>query len=136
MGAIRILHVIVDEVSTPRNDGTRGSALYRIPLQLSRSPTRLWIDFFIRAWNHPPSYTTLHRPGIARVEGDKLILDGTHIEEVERVHQSTLVLALNIANSQMQEIEAQMWEQEQGKRRLREERDRKLRETAARIKFD
>jgi hypothetical protein len=36
----------------------------------------------------------------------------------------------------MQEIEAQMWEQEQRKHRLREEHDRKLRETAARIKFD
>lgn len=39
--AISILNVIVDEVSTPRNGRTRGSALYRVPFQLSRSPTRL-----------------------------------------------------------------------------------------------
>jgi uncharacterized protein YlzI (FlbEa/FlbD family) len=128
--------VVVDEVTVPHNDGTRGSALYRIPLQLSRSPARLWIDLFIEAWNHPPRFTMLHRPGIARIDGDRLILDGTHIEEVERVHQSTLVLALNVANSKMHEIEAEMWEREQEKRRQFDEHDRKLRETAGRIKFD
>jgi hypothetical protein len=97
---------VADEVSTPRDDGTRGSALYRIPFQLSRTPTRLWRDFFIEAWNHPPSYTSTHRPGIARVEGDRIILDGTTIDEVERTHRDTLVLALNEANRKLEEADA------------------------------
>src|SRR5207249_9211084 len=33
---IRILNVIVDEVTSPRLDGTPGSALYAIPLRLNR----------------------------------------------------------------------------------------------------
>ena len=37
-GRIKITGVIVDEVTTPRMDGTRGSALYAVPFQLSRRP--------------------------------------------------------------------------------------------------
>ena len=34
---IKIQGVIVDEVSEPKDDGTRGSALYKIPFKLSRN---------------------------------------------------------------------------------------------------
>ena len=133
---IRILHVIVDEVSAPKNDGTRGSALYRVPFQLSRSPTRLWRDFFIEAWDHPSSYTTSHRPGIASVEGDRVILNGTTIEEVEKTHRDTLVLALKEANAKLEEADARAFAREERERRSREEHEQKLRDTAKRITFD
>jgi hypothetical protein len=124
---VRILGIVADKVSTPRDDGTRGSALYRIPFQLSRSPTRLWRDFFIEAWNHPPSYTSTHRPGIARVEGDRIILDGTTIDEVERTHRDTLVLALNEANRKLEEADAQAFAREARERQRRDEHDRNIR---------
>lgn len=133
---IRILHVILDEVSAPKNDGTRGSALYRVPFQLSRSPTRLWRDFFIEAWDHPSSYTTSHRPGIASVEGDRVILNGTTIEEVEKTHRDTLVLALKEANAKLDEADARAFAREERERRSREEHEQKLRDTAKRITFD
>jgi hypothetical protein len=133
---VHILNVIVDEVIAPRNDGSRGSALYRIPFQLSRSPTRLWCDLFVRAWDHPSSYTTRHRPGIARVEGDRIVLNRTTIEEVAEVHRDTLVLALAEANQKMTEIEADMFQQELQKKREQEEHERRLRETAAGIAFE
>jgi hypothetical protein len=133
---VRILGILADEVSKPQNDGTRGSALYRIPFQLSRSPTRLWRDFFIEAWNHPSSLTSMHRPGIARVEGDRIILDGTTIEEVERTHRDTLVLALKEANRKLEEADAEAFEREDRERQRREEHSRSLRDAAKRITFD
>ena len=54
-----------------RNDGTRGRALYRVPFQLSRWPYPVWAQNFVQTWNRPPSLSTMHRPGIARIEGDR-----------------------------------------------------------------
>ncbi len=53
----RILHLIADEVTPPRTDATPGGAPYRIPFQLSRSRTRMWIDLFIKAWTGHPDMT-------------------------------------------------------------------------------
>ncbi len=104
-GPIRITGIVVDEVSFPRNDGTRGSALYRIPLQLSGHPTTEWAELFVATWNRPPQFTTMHRPGIARVVGDRVILDGTTIEEVEKYHRDTLVLVIERVNQLIAERE-------------------------------
>ena len=35
---IKIVRLITEEVSTPRLDGTPGSALYRVPFELSAAP--------------------------------------------------------------------------------------------------
>ena len=100
---IRIVGVIAEKVGTPRNDGTPGSALYEVPFQLSRKPVDLWAEFFVDAWNRPSKFTSMHRPGIARVESDRIVLDGTTIEEVEKYHLETLKLAVNRANELIQE---------------------------------
>ncbi len=63
---LRIVGVIVDEVTEPTMDGTRGSALYTVPFRLSKEPTPLWSELFLRIWDSPPRFTTMHRPGIAR----------------------------------------------------------------------
>ena len=47
-----------------------------------------------------------------------------------------MVLALNVANMQMEEIERDMWQREEQKRRQLEEHDRQLCETAARLRFE
>lgn len=60
----------------------------------------------------------MHRPGIASVSGDKIILDGTTIEEVRDVHRETLVLCVDKANK----LEAQYLDQQ----RKEEERKQKL----------
>lgn len=97
---IEIVGVIVDEVTEPTRDGTPGSALYTVPLRLNREPSSLWSDIFVQTWNSPPSLTSMHRPGIARVFGAKIVLDGTTIEEVKKYHRETLVLCVNRANSE------------------------------------
>ena len=71
---IRITGIIADQIGVPRNDGTRGSALYRIPFRLTQRPPREWAELFVNNWNHPPLFTTMHRPGIASIIGDTVIL--------------------------------------------------------------
>lgn len=101
---IHILGIITDEVTIPKMDGTRGSALYKIPFRLSKIPSYLWCEIFKATWNHPPEFTTMHRPGIASVYNDKIILDGTTIEEVRDYHRETLILCVEIANKKEKAI--------------------------------
>ncbi len=84
---LKIVGVIVDEVSEPKMDGTPGSALYKVPFRLNRNPSALWKKIFISTWNSPPRYTSMHRPGIASVSGRKIILNGTTIDEVKKIPQ-------------------------------------------------
>ena len=95
---IKLVRIVVDEVTRPRNDGTQGSALYRVPIQLSREPSPEWCRWFIEAWDHPPQFTTMHRPRIASVIGSRVILDGTSLEEIRDYHRETLNLAVRLAN--------------------------------------
>jgi len=101
---IRILSIIREDITLPRNDGTRGSALYAIPFQLSNYPSRRWIDLFIQAWNYPSRFSTMHRPGIARVSGNRIILDGTTIDEYKKYHHETLQGAIAEANRKDREL--------------------------------
>jgi hypothetical protein len=49
----------------------------------------------------------MHRPGIASVAGDKVILDGTTIEEVGKYHAETLRLVVDKVNTDVALIEEQ-----------------------------
>ena len=133
---IRILGVVIDEVGRPRNDGTRGCALYEVPFRLSADPPSEWAHLFVEAWNHPPQFTTMHRPGIASVVGPRLILDGTTIDEVERVHRPTLKLALEIANEKYSTMVIAQQQAEQEERERMEKHSREVREIADRLDFD
>lgn len=97
---LRIVGVIVDEVTIPTMDGTQGSALYTVPFRLSKEPSSLWSEIFVKLWDFPPRFTTMHRPGIASVVGSKIILDGTTIEEIEKYHRETLTLCVKGANEE------------------------------------
>ena len=65
-----------------------------MPIKLSRRPPREWVAAFPDIWNHPPEFTTMHRPGIASVSGDTVVLDGTTMEEVRDYHARTLSLVV------------------------------------------
>ena len=101
---IKIVGIITNEVTLPKNDGTRGSALYSVPFRLSSKPTDTWSELFLRNWDCPPRFTSIHRPGIARVESDKIILDGTTIEEVKQYHRDTLILCVEKTNEEEKQI--------------------------------
>jgi hypothetical protein len=133
---LRITGVVVDEVGAPRSDGTPGSALYVVPFQLSRRPPTGWAEIFVAWWNHPPQWTSMHRPGIASVHGDRIILDGTTVPEVERYHRETLILALNEANRQFSELETRQRRAEEAERLRLEEHKMSVSDAAKRLKFD
>lgn len=133
---IRIEGIIVDEVTTPKMDGSRGSALYRIPFKLSRTPSHIWQKAFVETWDRPPRWTTMHRPGIASVIGNKIILDGTTIEEVEKYHRDTLKLSVERANEIEKQYEAQKRRKEELERARVEKHKNEVQEAAKRIKFD
>ncbi len=133
---LRMTGVVVDEVGAPRSDGTRGSALYVVPFQLSRQPPPGWAEAFVACWDHPPQWTSMHRPGIASVRGDRIILDGTTVEEVERYHRNTLILALNEANKHVSDLDAKRRRAEEDERHRLEEHNKIVNDAATRLKFD
>ncbi len=133
---LKILGVIVDEVTEPNLDGTPGSALYRVPFKLSKKPSSLWSDLFIQTWNRPPRFTSMHRPGIATVTGNKIILDGTTIEEVERYHRDTLVLCVRVANEEEAKVlERRRREAELQKSNIADHKGN-VQDVANKLKFD
>jgi hypothetical protein len=133
---IKVIAIDTNEVGRPRNDGTAGSGLYRVPLKLSARPSALWAEVFPHVWNRPPQWTTMHRPGIARVVGDQIVLDGTTIEEVRDYHLSTLKLVVSEVNSKVSEIEAQRETERDRKEAEERAHEQHVRDVAAKIKID
>ena len=133
---ISITGIIEKDVSKPRNDGTRGSALYNVPFQLSQPPPAAWAEYFPHAWDHPSSWSSAHRPGICRVVGDRIWLNGTTLEEVAETHKATLQLALEETNRKYAEFEAKQRTEAERKHREEEAHEQRVREAAKKIKFD
>jgi hypothetical protein len=133
---IKIVRLITEEVSTPRLDGTPGSALYRVPFELSTAPPVGWATAFVEAWNHPQSFTSRHRPGIASVVGRKIVLDGTTVEEVESHHKETLVAAVFQANLQFEQAQQAAARQRVEAERREAEHRKQVADAATKVKFD
>lgn len=133
---IKIKGIVIDEITQPRNDGTAGSALYKIPFELNRTPSYEWRELFVNAWNRPPRFTSMHRPGIASAYGNQVILDGTTIEEVEKYHKDTLKLAVGVANKQIAEINLRKQQQAERERIEREQHQKNIDDISKRINFD
>lgn len=136
MTDVRMTGIDTNSMTSPRNDGTAGSALYRVPITLSTSPDHVWGELLVHHWNSPSQWTSMHRPGIASVAGSRILLDGTTIEEVDRYHLDTLKLAVAAANADRRK----MAEREQAQREREAEQRRAHRaaaeDAASRIKFD
>ncbi|MCK5036508.1 MAG: toll/interleukin-1 receptor domain-containing protein [Candidatus Sabulitectum sp.] len=133
---IKILGVVVDEVTRPKNDGTTGSALYKVPFRLSRTPTHEWATLFVASWNRPPRYTSMHRPGIASVRGDKIFLDGTTVQEVEKYHRETLMLCVDSANENEARFLADQKRKADAQRQTEKVHREEVEEASKRLKFD
>lgn len=78
----------------------------------------------------------MHRPGIATTYGNKVILDGTTIEEVERYHKDTLKLAVEIANQQLEQINIRRQQQAERERIEKEKHNKNIEGIGRRINFD
>jgi len=77
----------------------------------------------------------MHRRGIARVYDDKVVLDGTTVDEVEKYHRDTLLLAADQANKGYSEwYTARRAEEERERMRL-ENHKKSIEDAASRLKF-
>jgi hypothetical protein len=133
---IRITGIITEAITAPRNDGTRGSGLYAIPFQLSRRPSLEWARLFVETWKHPPRWTNMHRPSIGKVSGDRIILDGTTIEEVEKYHRETLLAVLERVNEEIAQLEARKQREAEVALERRQQHESTVNDVSKRIKFD
>lgn len=133
---VKIVGVIVDEVTEPKMDGTPGSALYKVPFRLNRTPSSIWSEIFILTWNRPPKFTTMHRPRIARISGAKIILDGTTIDEVKKYHRETLILCVDEANKEEANILEHRRKEEEQRREKSEAHRRSVEDEASNLNFD
>lgn len=117
---LEIIGIASARVGAPRNDGTPGSALYAVPIELSRRPTPREAALLVHHWDRPSSWSTMHRAGIARVSGRDLVLDGTTVEEVRDHHTGTVkraVQATNLDESEARDRERREQEQDSAARK-------------------
>ena len=128
--------MIVDEITEPTLDGTRGSGLYTVPFRMNRKPSSVWSQIFVDTWNHPPSFSTMHRPGIASVRGAKIVLEGTTIEEVRRYHRDTLIKCVEESSRRELEILAQREREAEMRRHQSKLHKKQVGDTARNISFD
>jgi len=133
---IKIKGIVLDKITHPTNDETAGSGLYKIPFELNTTPSYEWRELFINAWDRPPSWTSMHRPGIATVYGNQVILNGTTIEEVEKYHKDTLKLAVEVANKKLEEINIRKQQKDERDRIERENHRKNIDDISNRINFD
>lgn len=134
-GEIRIVGIILDEVTQPKMDGTQGSALYKVPFRLSDRPPSEWRQLFLRAWDLPPRFSTMHRPGIASVVGDTIVLNGTTIDEVADYHRDALILCVEQANCEYRKLCRQREASERKRLEQEEEQRKHVADVAQRIRF-
>lgn len=133
---IKLVDVMAAQVTRPRNDGTEGSALYSVPIRLSAAAPSAWALYFVEAWDHPSRFSTMHRPGIARVSGQIVTLAGTTLEEVEKYHRDTLTLAAGEANRQYRDMLDRDAAREAREQELADQHRAHVDEVAKRISFD
>ena len=122
-------------VTQPRNDGSSRAGLYKVPFKLSERPPTGWDEFLVNAWDYPQSYTTMHRPRIARVVGDTIVLDGTTMEEIEKYHKATLEAAVARANREYREFDEKRAAKAKADEKRAAQHKREVDEAADRLKF-
>jgi hypothetical protein len=132
---IHIVELVISEVGSPENNGTKSGTLYSIPFKLSREAPAEWADLFVQAWDHPSFFTTMFRPGIAKVSRDRIILDGTSMDDVEKYHKTSLILTVEHANLAYAELLKKQQEEDERQREAELKHRKVVGDTAKRIKF-
>src|SRR5699024_2598238 len=131
--SIKIEGIITDEVTVPTNDGTRGSALYKIPFRISKSPDYLWKDLFVKNWNNPPKFTTMQKRGRVEVISTTIIIYDTTIEEEKKNYRKTTVIAAKKTNNEYYEIKKKQKRKEERQQRIKKEHYEKIRKDSNEI---
>lgn len=78
----------------------------------------------------------MHRPGIASVSGDRIVLNGTTMAEVERYHVETLRLVVEATNRDRRALAEQQDRECEAENALVTDHERSVDEIAKRLRFD
>ena len=130
---VKVLGVVVKEVSEPQSAG-RGRMVYDVPLQLSRRVPREWARYFLNAWHNGPNLMAVRKPAVVNVGADRIVLEGTNIEEVEQL-LGLIKFALSEANRKSQGDATRHDEEEVIMQQKRNEHLHHVEETARRLRF-
>lgn len=106
MDPLSITGVDAQHIGNPRCDGTASSRLYSVPIRLNRAATTIEAQLLQEHWDRPSVVPTRHRPGILRVTGSTVVLDGTTIDEIRVFHAETLKRAIGLVNVEIAEYAA------------------------------
>jgi hypothetical protein len=133
---VEIEGIDTKNVGSPTSDGTAGSALYAVSIKLKQTPSPTWVQLFPNNWDRPREWTAMHRPGIAQVIGDRIVLNGTTVEEVRDVHATTLKLAVEATNEQAAEIAERERQAREAAGQAQAEHSANVGKVATEVKFD
>ena len=121
---VRITGVIDEEITSPDSEGR-----YDVPLKLSCLPSPLWVMTFKQHWEGPHTWTAMGANTV-QVNGDRVVIERTTIEEIKGSLKDTLKLAVQKANEVDQNDKrehAQMLERDAQQRMEREHQLSELR---------
>ncbi len=127
---IRITNIIIEQVTEPQI----GARHYKIPLRLSRIPDSEWMRQFLRAWEELKGLASTQLPGV-EIGSDRIILDGTTIDDLEQFHIKVLKQALDEANRISRDKYEKLHDSGDGKKELTQHHEY-VAEIAKRIRFD
>lgn len=78
----------------------------------------------------------MHRPRIASVRGDAIILNGTTLEEVKKYHRDTLILCVDEANKVEEQLVQKRKKQQEQEKESKEVHQQIIRNIAGDIDFE
>ena len=110
---ISLVGIDIEACGVPRNDGTRGSSLYSVPLLLSAEPPKLWCKIFEENWHSLP------RPKLC-IDRNRLVFSRTTVKDVPGYIDS-LKIEIEKTNFQYSETLETMRAQQIAKERIEKE---------------
>lgn len=129
---ITVEGVITEEIG----DSARSRGLMRVPIRMSRSVSIMEGRLLKEIWANPPEFTMRHAPDIAHIEGYRFTLDPTTLEDVRDVHARTVSLVLDKFNTRMPDVIAARVREREATEQAEAEKQRRIEQVAAEIKFD
>lgn len=120
----------------PMTYGKTTSGFYSVPLRLSRPVPLEWENMFERLWNHSQKFSTLRRASIAKVDGDRIILSCTTLEEVVDDHKPMLVECVRETNLVFEQKEAERKAREAQFAQASAEQRKRVDELKGKLRFD
>ena len=131
---IKILGIVAEEVTSPTNDGSDGSALYTVPLLLSREPSAKWAEFFMESWNVYQGSMVSRHTGEISIIGDKMHIRDINLDYIED-NKEALKEHVDAVSRKEREHEFKKSMQEEERQKREKERREHVEKRAKEIKF-